>query len=45
MVLSILFLGESANRYRLLAAVLGFVGVAAIAAPDLAAAMMNVSKP
>jgi|TARA_B100000959_G_scaffold79778_1_gene84941 drug/metabolite transporter (DMT)-like permease len=34
MVLSILFLGESANRYRLLAAVLGFVGVAAIAAPD-----------
>ena len=34
MILSMLFLGESANRYRWLAAALGFAGVTAIAAPD-----------
>ncbi len=34
MILSILFLGERSNRFRWLAAALGFAGVAAIAAPD-----------
>ncbi len=34
MILSILFLRENANRFRWLAAALGFAGVAAIAAPD-----------
>ncbi len=34
MILSILFLGERSNRFRWLAAAVGFAGVAAIAAPD-----------
>ncbi|MDP6873109.1 MAG: DMT family transporter [Alphaproteobacteria bacterium] len=35
MILSIWFLRERANRYRWLAAAVGFAGVAAIAAPDV----------